>query len=157
MDETGLRRLAEIGVDVYVPRDAARAAEATRPADAMPVRVPAAAADETAARKAAHVLLLADASTGSGNALLAGVARALAFARIPCMHAATADEDALAGARALVAFGEARARAAGAVLSAQRQREIGWVVTADPATLAADARAKRALWSELKRIVRPLR
>lgn len=157
MDETDLRRLAEIGIDVYVPRGAARSAEGTRSADATPVRAPAAGAAETAVRKAADVLLLADASTGSSTSLLAGVARALAFARIACMHAATADEAALAGARALVAFGDAQARAAGAVLSAQRQREIGWVVTADPATLAADARAKRALWSELKRIVRPLR
>jgi hypothetical protein len=34
---------------------------------------------------------------------------------------------------------------------------MGWVVAAEAAVLAGDARAKRALWSELKRIVRPLR
>jgi hypothetical protein len=148
MDDRELRRLAEIGVDVYLPRVVAHAPQAT--AASPPIAA-------TAAVDAGGVLLLADASNARGAALLAGVVRALAFARIACAQAAVAEESALATARALVAFGDMQARAAGAALSAQRQREIGWVVTAEPATLAGDARAKRALWSELKRVVRPLR
>lgn len=157
MDEQDLRRLAEIGIDVYLPRGTSRcmpaapAAATTMPA----IAPPAVAAPGTPA--AGGVLLLGDASSPRGAALLAAVTRALAFARVACVQAGSAEEAALADARALVAFGEARARAAGAALSAQRQREMGWVVAAEAAVLAGDARAKRALWSELKRIVRPLR
>lgn len=141
VDDADLRRLAEIGIDVYLPRVAQAAATAST----------------VVAAGAGGVLLLGDAPDARGAALLAGVARALAFARIPCSQARVAEESAFADARALVAFGDAHARAAGAALSAQRQREIGWVVTAEPAVLATDARAKRALWSELKRVVRPMR
>ncbi|HEU4665575.1 MAG TPA: hypothetical protein VFS55_16215 [Dokdonella sp.] len=152
MDDADLRRLAEIGIDVYVPRESPRVAGA---AAAQPLaRAPAAAASE--APVAGGVVLLAGASGVRGDALLAGVTRALALARIDCVRIDAADEAVLATASALVAFGDARARAAGAALSAQRQREIGWVVTAEADLLAGDARAKRALWSELKRIVRPL-
>jgi hypothetical protein len=103
------------------------------------------------------VLLLAETSSARAVALLAAVTRALAFARVHSAQAASPDESTLAGARALVVFGDAQARAAGAVLTAQRQREIGWVVAAEPSALAGDAHAKRALWSELKRITRLLR
>lgn len=154
MDEQDLRRLAEIGIDVYLPRGASRSmavAPAATASGGAPSTVAAAGEPATA------VLLLGDASSARGAALLAAVARALAFARVACVQAGSAEEAALTEARALVAFGEARARAAGAALSAQRQREMGWVVAAEAAALAGDARAKRALWSELKRIVRPLR
>ena len=151
MDEHDLHRLAEIGIDVYLPRGASRPMHA--PADAVAAPSAAGATDPPGT---GGVLLLGDASSARGAALLAAVARALAFARVACTRAAVAEEAALADARALVAFGDARARAAGAALSAQRQREIGWVVTAEPGLLAGDAHAKRALWSELKRIARPL-
>jgi hypothetical protein len=82
--------------------------------------------------------------------------RALAFARVSCAQADEPAESVLSGAMALVAFGDARARAAGAVMSAQRQRDMAWVVTSEPAVLATDAQAKRALWSELNRIARQL-
>lgn len=146
LDEADLRRLAEIGIDVYVPRGS------NSPKSVAGFVAP----EPAAASGGAMALLLADASTPRATALLAAVTRALAFARIACAQASEADESVLAGAVALVAFGEARARAAGASISAQRQREIAWVVTAEPAVLAADARAKRALWSELKRIARQL-
>jgi len=55
-----------------------------------------------------------------------------------------------------VLFGDALARTVGAVLPAQRQREIGWVVTGELAVLARDAQGKRALWSELRRLVRKI-
>ena len=145
-DEADLRRLAEIGIDVYVPRG-----------NGSPKSLAVFAAPGPAtASGAATAVLLADVSTPRATALLAAVTRALAFARVASAQASEADESVLSGAMALVAFGEARARAAGASISAQRQREIAWVVTSEPAVLAADAQAKRALWSELKRIARQL-
>jgi hypothetical protein len=143
-DEADLRRLAEIGIDVYALRTGS-----------SPAGVAASAAPGLPSGAAAAVLL-ADASTPRATALLAAVVRALAFARVSCAQADEPGESVLAGAMALVAFGDARARAAGALMSAQRQREMAWVVTSEPAVLAADAQAKRALWSELKRIVRQL-
>jgi hypothetical protein len=145
LDEADLRRLAEIGVDVYVPRGA----------DAVPASAAACAATRAINRAGGvAAVLLADASEPRAAALLASVMRALAFARVSCKQADVPDESALSNVQALVAFGDARARAAGALLSAQRQREIGWVVTSEPAALATDAQGKRALWSELKRIAR---
>ncbi|WP_395684203.1 hypothetical protein [Dokdonella sp.] len=140
-DEADLRRLAEMGIDAYAPRTG----------DA-PTRVAASAAGSVAAPNGANVVLLADGSTPHANVLLAAVTRALAFARVACTQADTADERVLAGAAALVAFGDKHARAAGAAMSAQRQGEVAWVVTAEPALLATDPHGKRALWSELKRI-----
>jgi len=145
-DEAELRRLAEIGIDVYV----LRGGDAAKSSAGFVAPGPAEASGGPTA------ILLADASTPRAVALLAAVARALAFARVACEQASEPEESALSGVTALVAFGEARARAAGAAISAQRQREIAWVVTSDLEVLAADARAKRALWSELKRIARQL-
>lgn len=143
-DEADLRRLAEIGIDVYV----LRGGDPTNGSAGFVAPGPA------AVRGVATAVLLADASTPPAAALLVAVRRALAFARVACVQASEPDENVLSGAMALVAFGEARARAAGATISAQRQREIAWVVTSEPAALAVDARGKRALWSELKRIAR---
>ena len=143
LDEADLRRLAENGVDVYVPRNADASQVGGAASTAMG---PAASAGAVAA------VLLADVSAPRAAALVAAVKRALAFARVSCTHADVPDERALSDVQALVAFGDARARAAGALLSAQRQREIAWVVTREPAALATDAQGKRALWSELKRI-----
>jgi hypothetical protein len=145
-DEADLRRLAEIGIDVYALRTGS-----------SPAGVAACVAPRPAAPSGvAAVVLLADASTPRATALLAAVVRALAFARVSCAQADEPAESVLSGAMALVAFGDARARAAGAVMSAQRQRDMAWVVTSEPAVLATDAQAKRALWSELKRIARQL-
>lgn len=144
-DEADLRRLAEIGIDVYVLRGDSRKSSTGFVAPAS-----------VAVRGGATAVLLADGATPRATALLAAVTRALAFARVACTQASEPDENVLSGVMALVAFGEARARAAGATISAQRQREIAWVVTSEPAALAADARGKRALWSELKRIARQL-
>lgn len=176
--EASLRRLEEMGIDVYLPRDArgvgaasspaiaeARAADETtlRPAAAAANVTPAAVASSTkevagTSPRGADVLLLADMSAAT-EPLLAAVTRTLAFARVTCARASADDANALATAtaRALVAFGEAQARAAGAALSAQRQSQIGWVVAAEVARLRGDALGKRALWGELKRVVRLLR
>ncbi|MFC4819520.1 hypothetical protein ACFO6Q_04250, partial [Dokdonella ginsengisoli] len=103
------------------------------------------------------VVLVAPAAPPKPAGLLADVARALRFARLDCTACEAPDEAALQEARAFVLFGEAQVRSLGARLPAQRQREVGWVVTGEAVALAGDAQAKRALWSELRRLVRALR
>jgi len=152
-DDASLRRLAEIGIDVYVLRGAA-----VRDAVAEPVPIQ---AEDPGARVADAAapgsVVLADAQAPRVARMLADVERAFGLARVRCTFGAQASEATLAGAAALVAFGESQARAAGACLPTRRQDEIGWVVVAEPAAIAGNAAAKRALWSELKRIMRPLR
>ncbi len=176
-DEASLRRLEEMGIDVYLPRDAGGAvaasssmvadavaasaaatsrAAATANAPSSAVATPTKDAANTASRDA-DVLLLSDTAITASEPLLAAVARTLAYAHTTCVRASADDAAALATARALVVFGEAQARAAGAALSAQRQSQIGWVVAAEVARLRGDALGKRALWGELKRVVRLLR
>jgi hypothetical protein len=164
--EASLRRLAEMGVDVYLPRAAMRASNAARPvvaeahavvAPPEPTRSTSASSDRAEERVgAAEVLLLADSGSPVAKALLADVARTLKFAHIACAHAGASEEAAMSAAVGLVMFGDAQARAVGALLPAQRQRELGWVVGAELPVLAGDARAKRALWSELRRMTRSL-
>lgn len=156
-DDASLRRLAEMGVDVYVPR-ASRHAAAAIAAAASVVRESAAAVVSTRqpAATAATVLLLAGTESSVSSVLLKDVTRALAFARVACASVTSADESAIGAAAALVMFGDGQVRAVGALIPAQRQRQIGWVVSAEPARLAGDAQAKRALWSELKRMTRGL-
>lgn len=151
-DDASLRRLAEIGIDVYVLRGVPARGSA---ADPIPQQVmePAVRVADVAAP---GIVVLADAQAPRLARLLGDVERAFGLARIRCTFSARADEATLADAAALVAFGDSHARAAGACLTAQRQREIGWVVVAEPAAFAGQAAAKRALWSELKRIMRPL-
>ena len=102
LDEADLRRLAEIGVDVYLPRGAG----------SSPVSAAAFAPTSVAGLPAGAiaVALLADASAPRAAALLAAVTRALAFARVSCRQADAADEGMLSDVRALVAIGVARAR-----------------------------------------------
>lgn len=147
MDEALLNRLGEIGIDVYLPRT---------PRTPLAGAATDAPASHTVSTAAQGVVVLVAQVTGTRVAALVGaIERALVLARVACRRVDAVDEAAFADARALVAFGDAHARAAGRVLSAQRQQEIAWVVTGEPAALAGDARAKRALWSELKRILRP--
>jgi hypothetical protein len=161
-DEESLRRLAEMGIDVYLPRAVEAAsplamtdASSATAATGANVAIPANGAN--ASTRDADVLLLADGAATVAEPLLAAVARTLAFARVTSARAGAGDAQALATARALVVFGEAQSRAAGAALSAQRQSQIGWIVAAGIAQLRGDALGKRALWGEIKRIVRELR
>jgi hypothetical protein len=144
LDEASLQRLAEMGIDVYVPR-----AAATMPAGAAAARAPLCARG--------RVVLLARSDDARASTLLAQVARALAFARVECAVAQRADASALADARGIVVFGEDLAREAGSMLTSERQRTPGWVACGEAAIIADDARAKRALWSELRRLVREFR
>lgn len=148
MLDDDLRRLAEIGIDVYLPRGGAAAAHAIAPG--------AANADHTEVTKAAAVVVLAATPNARAEKLLADVLHALAAAKVHCVHGDIDDESAIAVAPALVMFGESPLRAVGARIPAVRQSAIGWVAAADLATLARDPSAKRALWSELKRMARGL-
>lgn len=154
MDEATLRRLGEIGIDVYMPR---RAADATAPAVADRAAAGARGIEPAAPAAAIDVVLIANVAAARAVALTSAVERALGFARVACRRIEAAEESGLADARALVAFGDVHARAAGRVLSAQRQQQMAWVVTGEPTALGADPHAKRALWSELKRVARQLR
>lgn len=146
-DDASLRRLAEMGIDVYRPRDVADVSAAVPLQAASPL-----ARDVAPELARIEVALVAE----GASALVADVERALGFARIACTRTDAQAEAVLARAAAVVMFGESQARRAGALLPAQRQREIDWVVTGEPAALRGDPRARRALWSELKRIARGL-
>ena len=165
-DEASLCRLAEIGIDVYrrrgaLPRDAAAPSEVAtqRPVQA-PARIvahgDARIADNADAGQAADIVVLADAMSKAAQGLLTDVLRALRGAGFVCAHSDAGDRSALARAAAVVILGQAQARAAGAVVSVQRQMAIGWVVGTDASALIGNAGAKRALWSELRRILRRL-
>lgn len=151
-DDASLRRLAEIGIDVYVLRGMPARGSAEEPIPQQ-VMEPAARVADAAAP---GIVVLVDAQAPPLARLLGDVERAFGLARIRCTFGVEASEATLAHAAALVAFGDSHARAAGACLPTRRQDEIGWVVVAEPAAFAGNAAAKRALWSELKRIMRPL-
>ena len=148
--EASLRRLAEIGVDAYRPRMSARAAPSR--AHAVP---PAAAPAPSVPVASGLVVLLAPAGRGTGEKLLADVRRALAVAGVEAVRASVIED--VGHAVALVAFGAAQARSAGAAVPADRQRAMEWIVAEDVADLRGNGTAKRVLWSELKRAVRKLR
>lgn len=155
LDDVSLLRLAEMGVDVYAPRSARRESGADR----EPVDSAAAAfeASRPLARASARVVLLARADDARAKGLLAQVVRALAFARVDGVVEAAIDEARIGDAAGLVVFGDALVRQAGAALSADRRKNLQWVATGDSAEIAASGSAKRALWSELRSLIRALR
>lgn len=144
-DEASLARLEEMGFAVYVPRGVKAVAASSSPND------------EASHEARARVVLLAREDSKAARALVAGVRRALAFARIESEAVSAIDESRLGEAKGLVAFGDALARDVGARVSAARQAALAWVATGDAAAVAGEARAKRALWSELRRLVRTVR
>lgn len=154
LDEVSLLRLAEMGVDVYASRSARREAGTER----GPVDSPAAAfeASRPLARASARVVLLARGDDARAKGLLAQVVRALAFARVDGVVEAAIDEARIGDAAGLVVFGDALVRQAGA-LSADRRKNLQWIATGDSAEIAASGSVKRALWSELRRVIRALR
>ena len=168
-----LRLLAEMGVDVYLPRRAQAGAAEDPPvagSDIAPRSVPmsapldvrhdAAAAGEQAdaaslcVENTAEIILLH--ARGAGARVLADVERSV---RMMGWSVRLTDASELAAGlqvRALVVLGEPLARELGAALPAQRQRAVEWIVAAEPVALARSAAAKRALWGEFKRIARVL-
>jgi hypothetical protein len=151
-DEASLARLEEMGFAVYMPRGLR---SQTSPAQmATAVSPQSAPRPETRAVMRARVVLLAREDSKAARALIAGVRRALAFAHIESEVATAIDEQRLGEAKGLVAFGEALAREVGVRVSATRQAALAWVATGEAAAVAAEVPAKRALWSELRRLVR---
>jgi hypothetical protein len=151
-DEASLARLEEMGFAVYMPRGAR--SEPSRVQDVTAASSQSAARHESRAVMRARVVLLAREDSKAARALVAGVRRALAFARIESEVATAIDEQRLGDAKGLVAFGDAFAREVGVRVSASRQAALAWVATGEAAAVAAEAPAKRALWSELRRLAR---
>lgn len=146
-DEASLRRLAEMDIDVYVPRLVREVAASNRTV--------ASAAERESPPRARVVLLASDENTGA-KALLAQIARALAFARIDSAVEQSMDPND-SGAAAVVAFGEAFARDLENAEPAERRKRLQWISAPDIVTIGARAHAKRALWNELRPMIRALR
>lgn len=149
--DASLHRLAEMEIDVYLPRGAFREyagvsetiGDVAAPAQPEPT-------------EAVATVLFVDGSDLAARALGKDLVRSLKFARIACVLADADVEGVLINAPAVVMIGESQARRAGALVPTPRQREIAWLVTGEPAMLRGNIQSRRALWSELKRIARGL-
>ncbi|HVT31791.1 MAG TPA: hypothetical protein VHE32_04055 [Rhodanobacteraceae bacterium] len=142
-NEASLRRLAEMDIDVYVPRGNAPApAGAPQGEGALPIR--------------SRIALLARVDGASAKTLLAHICRAFAFAGFEGVPEPHVDATRLAGADGLVVFGKALAREAGAAVPTDRAAAIPWIFAADIAAVAGNGAAKRALWSECRRLIRAI-
>ena len=142
LDDYSLRLLAEIGVEVYVPRAAA--------ATVVDAALPTAALTADAAG-VAFVCPRDEGGRLRGHVLLA--------LRAAGLRVLDGDDVDLAGDRGIagvVVLGEALARSLGAGLPAPRHAELEWVISGEPAALARGAAPKRALWGEIKRLARIL-
>jgi len=155
LDDVSLLRLAEMGVDVYAPRSARRLGAGEL--SAHPSGVAGSDASRVPERASARVVLLARAEDSRAKGLLAQVLRALALARVDGVVESAVDEARIGNAAGLVVFGDVLVRQAGAVLSAERRKNLQFIATRDSSEVAASGSAKRALWSELRRMVRGLR
>lgn len=156
LDDVSLLRLAEMGVDVYAPRSVRRTGAEEISAHSSG-GVAGSEASRVPERALARVVLLARVDDPRAKGLLAQVVRALAFARIDSAIESAVDETQIGDAAGLVVFGDVFVRQAGAVLSADRRKNLQWIATGDSDEIAASGSAKRALWSELRRVVRALR
>lgn len=150
-DDASRARLEEMGIDLYVARIAhdavagGRATSELRRAETPHV---------APARGRARVAVIARAEGAPARTLLAQVVRALGSARI---DVAVASDAARTGdADGIVVFGAALAREVGAAVPAERQKSIAWVGAAELAEIGHSAAAKRALWSEIKRLAAAL-
>lgn len=150
-DEASRARLAELGIEPWALRVRRRhGAREANPAEAPAV----ASVDGTRTASgpaAAGVLVLAEAGTPAERTLLADVLRALRLAGLDAVLA-EGETGGFAAAGALLMFGQDAARRAGAAVSAARQRQVGWVVAPKLAELVGQPAARRALWSELRRL-----
>lgn len=147
LDDHGLRLLAEMGIDVYLPRAEAGAQGAAAPADAR-----AAGNADTTSASQADILLLGH--EGLAGKLLTDLLRAARMAGLAVAPGDAKSVGAVASARGLIVLGDRLARELGAAMPAQRQNAIDWVTAATPAELARSTPARRALWGEIKRLSR---
>ncbi|WP_419481015.1 hypothetical protein [Dokdonella sp.] len=135
-----------MGIEVCVPRAPLEPAAAGDPADVAPQAIGA----------GALVALFADPQVALATGLVADLVRALRFAGIRCVADSGQAPAALAVAAGAIMLGPAAARRAGALLPAQRQTELAWIVTAELTQLRGDVPARRALWSEIRRLAQRL-
>jgi hypothetical protein len=151
--------LAEMGIDVYVLRSTAAAD--VRPlasaSTAARAKEPSPPTRDARAKFATRVVLFTRDDDARAQSLLAQIARAFAPARIEGAIASTIDEATLGDAMGLVVFGKASTRQAGASVSSERMKRLQWVAATELSEIAANPREKRALWSELKRVMRAIR
>lgn len=149
LDDYSLCLLAEIGVDVYVPRS-----QVAGPAPAVASRTSANSRNDPGhgGQRAADVVVIC--AGDSRSRMLGDLLRSLRMSRLDATLSTNASVEAIASARALIVLGEALARSLGAELPAQRQNQISWIVSHEPDALAQSADAKRALWGEIKRLAR---
>ena len=148
-DDAGLLRLAEMGIEVYALRGAAHVA--FDDADTAPAQR---GTHALAPRK--RVVLFTREEDAAGRSMLAQIARALAFARIDALIESSVDEARLGDAVGLVVFGKNSTRHAGGAVPGERMRRLQWIAATDIGEIAAKASAKRALWSELRRMLRAI-
>jgi hypothetical protein len=158
LDDYSLRLLAEIGVDMYLPREAAAiVAGGDQMPSAGPQAAPASAAIELPKPTAQSSDLMILCNQGDHDRLLADLLRGVRMAGLDAAMADAGQAASIAHARGLLVLGESLARSLGAEMPAQRQNEIAWIVTHEPKALAQSAEAKRALWGEIKRLSRAQR
>ncbi len=151
LDDYSLRLLAEIGVDVYLPRASGESAERAAPSSRMAEGKPPGPAPVGGTVEVGIV-----GADPSRTALIGQLGLALRGAGMRNVVTAADAVDGIAALRGVLVLGEELARTLGARLPAQRQAAIEWVITAEPSVLAASATAKRALWGEIKRLSRTL-
>lgn len=157
LDDYSLRLLAEIGIDVYVPRAVAAPAlqPAAHPEDDKPQASVAAGnpVPPAHATGTAPILVVVCSEVRHGR-LLDDLLRGLRMARLDAAMADISRIEAIAVARGLLILGENLVRTLGAGIPAQRQNEMAWIISSEPAVLAGSAEAKRSLWGEIKRLSR---
>ncbi len=154
LDDYSLRLLAEIGIDVYMPRSAPALAVAVNEAGTGDPEHGIAASPEARVEPRAEVVIVAP--VGQRGKLLVGIEQSLRFAG---MHVRVHGDE-MPGQthvmRAVVVLGESLVRSFGATLDAAQHAAIEWVVAAEPDAIPSSANARRALWGELKRVSRHL-
>lgn len=158
LDDYSLRLLAEIGIDVYVPRASANLAQEGLHESQAAIVAPSRSAEATShgagANAQARIAIVA--ARVAHEKLLSGIAQALRFAGVPATIVDGDDHDAVQAMRGVVVLGESLARSFAASFSAAQHARLEWVICGEPEAIARNANAKRALWGEIKRVSRRL-
>ena len=157
LDDYSLRLLAEIGIEVYVPRTAVAAPavqSAAHQAHDKPQAGVAAGSSLPPAPAAGASTIRIVCSEARQGRLLDDLLRGLRMAGLDAAMADISRLEAVAAARGLLILGETLMRMLGAGIPAQRQNEMDWIISSEPAVLAGSAEAKRSLWGEIKRLSR---
>lgn len=154
LDDYSLRLLAEIGIDVYVPRaehggarqatGEATAADAPQPVD-LSARV-------ASAGVVAEIAIVA--ARGQRENLLKGLMQSFRFAGVESTLVDSGAPDTVLAMSGVVVLGESLARTFGSGFSAAQHAALEWIMSGEPEAIGRSAQAKRALWGEIKRVSR---